>query len=111
VTSPVGVPIAPRPCSAREAVERALSLVGQAGSTCSALAPTTPSDLPWTRDPAGQLGTDCAGFAISWCYKLPRHRQGFNAGPRATVSDDLNCNSAIEDADHKRELFERVFTP
>jgi hypothetical protein len=61
-------------------------------------------DVPWTmRD--GVLGSDCAGFAISWCYKLPRHRPSYNVGAWASVSDDLNCNSAIEDSEHARELF------
>lgn len=51
---------------------------------------------------------DCFGFAFCKCYGVKRHRPGFNVGPWATVSDDLNCNSAIEDAQHKRELFEEV---
>jgi hypothetical protein len=67
-------------------------------------------DVPWTEN-GGPLGSDCAGFAISWCYKLRRHRPGFNVGAWSSVSDDLNCNSAIEDADHEGDLFERVTTP
>ena len=55
--------------------------------------------------------SDCFGFAYCWCYGVLRHRQGFNRGPWATVEDDLNCNSAIEDAAHAGELFEQVFTP
>lgn len=55
--------------------------------------------------------SDCAGFAICKCHALRRHRPGFNRGSWASVSDDINCNSAIEDADHKRELFERVALP
>lgn len=54
---------------------------------------------------------DCFGFAYCECYGVKRHRPGFNRGPWASVSDDLNCNSAIEDADHAGELFERVLTP
>lgn len=54
---------------------------------------------------------DCFGFAVCELYGLKRHRPGFNRGAWATVSDDLNCNSAIEDADHAGELFERVMTP
>jgi hypothetical protein len=54
---------------------------------------------------------DCFGFAVCEVYGIKRHRVGFNTGPWATVSDDLNSNSAIEDADHHGELFERVFTP
>jgi hypothetical protein len=53
-------------------------------------------------------GSDCAGFAMCWAYKLPRHRKGFNVGSWASVSDDINCNSGIEDAEHARELFEIV---
>lgn len=55
--------------------------------------------------------SDCAGFAICRCYSIRRHRPGFNKGAWASVEDDINCNSAIEDADHKRELFERVLRP
>lgn len=105
----------PRPCSADEAVARALSLVGKGGQYILGTGdwrPTSPTapDVPWTtRD--GQVGSDCAGFAISWCYKLPRHRPGYNHGPWATVEDDLNSNSALEDAQHGRELFELVTTP
>lgn len=62
-------------------------------------------------DSAGDGPRDCFGFAACECYGIPRHRPGFNRGPWATVEDDLNCNSAIEDADHHGELFERVFTP
>jgi hypothetical protein len=54
------------------------------------------------------LGFDCFGFAHSFCYQEPRHRPGFNRGSWATVSDDINCDAAIEDAEHKRELFEVV---
>jgi hypothetical protein len=52
--------------------------------------------------------SDCFGFAFNFCYGIRRHRPGFNAGPWASVSDDLNCNSAIEDAQHKQELFTEV---
>lgn len=55
--------------------------------------------------------TDCAGFAINRCYGLRRHRPGFNKGPWASVEDDINCNSAIEDAEHKQELFTLVWGP
>lgn len=51
---------------------------------------------------------DCFGFAFCKCYGVKRHRPGFNDGDWATVSDDLNCNSAIEDARHKKELFSEV---
>jgi len=56
------------------------------------------------------MASDCAGFAISWCYQLTRHRPGFNKGSWATVADDINCNSALEDAQHRSELF-RLLAP
>lgn len=97
-----------RPCSAAEAVERALSLVGKGGQYVLGTGDHVGEGLPpWTtRD--GVSGSDCAGFAMCWAYKLRRHRKGFNVGSWATVSDDLNCNSAIEDARHERDLFELV---
>jgi hypothetical protein len=92
----------PRPRhTADEAVARALELVG-----CGVY-----------RLGAGDIGSlgdeprDCFGFAVCELYGLPRHRPGFNRGDWATVSDDLNCNSAREDALHAQELFEPVFTP
>lgn len=114
-----------RPCSSMEAVARALSIIGKGGSYqlgTGDYAPHTDQrghvyDLPWTerRDADGNrlVGSDCAGFAISWCYKLVRHRPGFNVGPWASVSDDLNCNSAIENADHggADKLFQRIDRP
>ena len=65
-------------------------------------------DLPWTeKEISGKTesGSDCAGFAICWAWKLQRHRPGFNVGAWASVSDDINCNSALEDGLHKQELF------
>lgn len=49
--------------------------------------------------------SDCFGFACCYAWDIKRHRPGFNNGPWATVSDDLNCDSALEDAAHKQELF------
>lgn len=104
----------PRPCSAVEAVTRALSLVGKGGVYWLGTGDYRPVvdagallDAPWSTNNGG-TGSDCAGFAMSWCYKIARHRPGFNAGPWASVADDLNCNSGIEDADHQRDLFGRV---
>lgn len=64
-------------------------------------------DYPWTYQGNSQ-GSDCAGFAICWAWKLKRHRPGFNQGAWASVSDDINCNSAIEDGAHRQELFTLV---
>jgi len=101
----------PRPCSPAEAVQRALSLVNNGGEYQLGTGDYQPVmrggrmiDLPWTQR-GEAVGCDCAGFAISWCYKLRRHRPGFNHGDWASVEDDLNSNSAIEDAEHRRELF------
>jgi hypothetical protein len=105
----------PRPSSAELAVHRALSVLGQGGEYelgGGDYYPVGGIDLRWTRGrETGQLVSDCSGFAISWCYQIPRHRPGFNHGDWATVSDDVNPNSAIEDADHHRELFERAPAP
>lgn len=62
-------------------------------------------------DSQGEEPRDCFGFAVCEVYGLKRHRPRFNRGPWATVSDDLNCNSAIEDALHARELFEIALRP
>jgi hypothetical protein len=101
-----------RPCSAAEAVQRALSLVaagtGQYELGTGDYRPRVVAgvlvDEPWTEN-GGRAGSDCAGFAECWAYKLTRHRPGYNRGPWSTCSDDLNCNSAIEDAQHARDLF------
>ena len=112
----------PRPCSADEAVQRARQLLASPGNASTGYVlgtgtyrPVTMGgrliDVPWsqTTDPTGMvhIGSDCAGL-ICWAYKLPRHRPGYNTGAWATVSDDLNSNSFIEDADHGHELFVRA---
>lgn len=96
------------PCSREEALERMEALAK-------------------IKDAEYQLGTgnynpngfakkyDCAGAAICEAYKLKRGRKGFASGrvPLAyrdqnDVDDDINTNSAIEDALTKQELFEMV---
>lgn len=69
-------------------------------------------DLPWTTNARG-YGSDCWGYAGAWAYKLPRHRPGFNKGPWASVTDDINTDSAIEQAEHAStdRLFEVVDRP
>ena len=89
----------PRPLrSAAEAVETALRLVGGGVYELGTGDWDTPDDGP----------SDCAGTAICKCFGIPRHRPGFNRGPWSTVSDDLNSNSAIEDAFHGEDLFRQV---
>ncbi len=70
--------------------------------------PTQTADLPWTTNAYGH-GSDCWGYAGAWCLKLPRHRQGYNHGAWSTVSDDQNCDSAIEQAEHIHETEDRVW--
>jgi hypothetical protein len=113
----------PRPCTPVEAVQRARTLLADVSNQHNGYQLGTGSyhplttgghvvDVPWTQrtDASGQVhvGSDCAGFAMSWVWKLPRHRPGFNAGPWATVADDINTDSGIEDAEHNRDLFCQV---
>lgn len=96
----------------QEAVERARSVVNQ-GEYILGTGDYRPRrdaqgnviDLPYTmHGGSGPMGADCAGFAICWCYKVVRHQPGFNTGAWATISDDINVDSTIEDARHKQEL-------
>lgn len=65
-------------------------------------------DVPWTPNEQGKLGSDCAGFAICWCWRIPRHHPGFNHGSWSSVEDDINSNSAIEDGEHEHRLFDTL---
>ena len=98
----------PRPRhSADEAVSHALAMVGHGIYQLGA------GDIDSNNDDP----RDCFGFAVCECFGIRRRRPGFNAwqrdldGRTPSVIDDLNCNSAIEDADHARELFERADRP
>lgn len=105
------------PCSAGEAVERARRVIGKGGQYVLGTGDYRPTyvaskliDVPWT-DRDGQTGSDCAGFAICWCYKLKRHRPGFASGmvpdefhDQSDVDDDINCNSLLEDCLTVQEL-------
>ena len=96
----------PRPCSREEALQRMLSLVGQdfpyVLGTGDITGQTTRSD--------GKTGMDCAGAAQCYAYKVKRHRPGYNRGKWATVTDDVNTNSGIEDGEHGQEIW-RVINP
>ncbi len=106
----------PRPCLPAEAVSRALLLVGRPEIYVlgtGTYQPRPHEDLPFTRNARG-YGCDCWGLAGSWCFRLPRHRMGYNKGPWATVTDDINTDSAIEQAEHptaKDRLWEVVDRP
>lgn len=105
------------PCTAPEAIDRARAVVNSGGQYILGTGdywPHTeagkPVDLPWTAR-SGKWGSDCAGFAICYAWKLKRHRPGFNRGSWATVSDDINSDSALEDAHHRKELFDLADRP
>jgi hypothetical protein len=92
----------PRPrFSAEQAVARARSMIGRGVYKLGTGDIDSPDDGP----------SDCFGFAYCKLFGVKRHRPGFNQGSWATVTDDLNCNSALEDAAHAGELFERVERP
>lgn len=114
----------PRPCSAVEAVQRAIRWVEKGGVYWLGCGDYRAQfiggslvDAPWTPVPppeddnalqamhAGDPASDCR-FAINYCYKLPAKRKGFNRGPWSSVEDWINYNSAIEDSEHARDLFE-----
>jgi hypothetical protein len=104
------------PCSSAEAVNRMLSIEGNGG--CYLLgggdySPLHPG-VPWTFHD-GKWGSDCCGAAVSFAYRLRRHRSGFNQTPQASISDDINVDSICEDADPRRggrlELGELVDIP
>lgn len=86
-----------------EAVSRARSLVGRGiyllGTGGYKPTPGIDEDLaPWTPHPrTGQRGDfcDCWGL-VSWAFRQRRHRPGYNLG--GSVTDDINTDSAIEDA-------------
>lgn len=67
-------------------------------------------DLPWSPSDHGIVGCDCSGF-VCYCHRLHRHRVGFNRTPTATVSDDLNTVSMVEDALTARTVFVPVIAP
>jgi hypothetical protein len=64
-----------------------------------------------TKGRTGVLGFDCWGFAASYCFDQPRHEPGFNKGSWATVTDDRNCDSAIEEAEHIGKAYQVVTVP
>lgn len=74
-------------------------------------------DVPYgPREKDGLVGVDCSAFAEKFCHRLPGHVPGFNhdvpgmrrLGPGATVVDDLNTDSTVEDAWYRATLFSVV---
>ena len=106
------------PCSPEEAVQRMLELEasrrGQYVWGTGHYDPKHPELLGMTTN-NGLEGWDCAGAAISYAYRLDRTRVPFNRQPHATVEDDINVDSILEDADPDRggqqELGEIVTIP
>ena len=45
---------------------------------------------------------------MTFALRLPHKRPGFNHGAWSTVTDWVNTDSMIQDADHERDLFVRV---
>lgn len=94
----------PRPMAqAAGAVAEALRWIGKGTYKLGAL------------DSDAKLGVfDCTSFAMRHCFGIAGHRPGFNkgwgvdwcTGETATVVDDINSNSAIEDALHWQDLFQ-----
>lgn len=90
----------PKPLLRQQALARMLALVGK---PIPYVLGTGDAEGATTRD--GLTGFDCFGAAVCYAYGITRHEPGANRGPWATVSDDWNCNSAIEDSEHKQERF------
>ena len=100
------------PCTADEAVSRLARMVNHGGQYVYGTGDYDPHDfldLPWTMSKR-MAGSDCAGAAICYAWKLVRSRPGFNKGAWASIEDDINVNSAMEDGCHKNELFQWVAT-
>lgn len=95
-----------------EAITRALSLVGKGWPyVLGAGNRRGPTRVRKEDGTYTVSGFDCWAFADAYAYDHDRHDPGFNKGPWATVTDDRNCDSAIEDAEHKREGYEVLERP
>jgi hypothetical protein len=106
------------PCGEAEAVQRMLELEasrrGQYAWGTGNYDPKHPELFGMTTNHDLQ-GWDCAGAAVCHSFRLFRHRPGFNRQPHATIEDDINVDSILEDADPERggrcELGELVTIP
>lgn len=93
-------PVTDDPCTALEAVDRAMRMFQQCEYQLGA------GDYDRRTDATPQRAFDCCGFAISYAWKIRRHRPGYNRHTRAsellphgaTVVDDVNVDSFYEDA-------------
>lgn len=98
--------------SPAEAIARIHALLGRGSpyilGAGNHLGPTSVRKKDGTTTP---LGFDCWGMADSYAHGIPRHEPGFNKGSWATVTDDRNCDSAIEEAEHIGKAYEVIDTP
>jgi hypothetical protein len=90
------IPLSPEQALARM-LELEASRKGAYSWSCGHYDPAHPELLGMTTA-NGITGWDCAGAAISYAYGLTRHRPGFNRQAYATIEDDLNVMSILEDA-------------
>lgn len=91
-------------CTAGEAVDRAMRLLHRCEYQLGAgdyLGLSVEVEQPVVQ------AFDCCGFAVSYCWKVKRHRPGFNraSGAHATIVDDLNVDSVWEDAFYGAQEF------
>lgn len=92
---------------------RPIRTAQQAVSTALLLERQGTYHLGATDADAARLVFDCTSFAMRHCYGVPGHRPGYNrgwgtdwsTGESSTCEDDINSNSAIEDAMHGQDLF------
>lgn len=107
------------PCSIEQAVQRMLELEasgrGQYAWGSGDYLPENSALVGMTMNKGGLVGWDCAGAAVCHAFRLKRHRPGFNRQMHASIEDDINVDSIIEDADPARggrgELGELVKVP
>ncbi len=93
-----------------EAVNRAHSMVGRGVYQLGAGGYNAKRQGAFTAKNGYPEACDCSGF-VTWCYRLPRHREGFNHGAWSSVSDDISTDSIVEDAEHRGDLFEIASRP
>lgn len=67
---------------------------------------TTFTDISGNRD----LRSDCMG-PVAYSLRIPRKRPGFNHGSWSVVTDWVNTDSLIQDAEHEQDLVMEVDEP
>lgn len=97
----------PRPATPAEAVARVRALLetpenALAGYVLGGGGYQPTWHTPWTGH-GPNFGGDCR-VPFLWGYMLPAERPGYNRQPWATVADDINYNSLLEDAEHEQDL-------